>query len=150
VFLLQGFLMWLISAPLLAVHISPSSERLIWFDFLAVGVWAIGFFFEAVGDYLLARFKADPANKGKLLASGVWQYTRHPNYFGDAAQWWAYYLFALTTGGWFTIFSPLIMTLFLRYVSGVTLLEKTLKSSKPGYAEYVRNTNAFIPWFPKK
>jgi steroid 5-alpha reductase family enzyme len=150
VFLLQGAIMWIISAPLLAAHISPTPNRLIWLDFLAVGVWAVGFFFEAVGDYQLARFKADPAHKGKLLTSGVWRYTRHPNYFGDAAQWWAYYLFALAAGGWFTIFSPLLMTYFLRYVSGVTMLEKSLKPNKPGYDDYGRVTNAFIPWFPKK
>jgi len=91
-----------------------------------MGIWLIGFFFEAVGDYQLARFKADPANKGKLLTSGVWRYTRHPNYFGDAAQWWAYYLLALAAGSWFTLFSPLLMIFFLRYVSGVTSLEKSL------------------------
>jgi steroid 5-alpha reductase family enzyme len=86
VFLLQGFLMWIISAPLLATQISPSPARLTILDFVAIPVWAIGFFFEAVGDWQLARFKADPANKGRIMRTGVWRYTRHPNYFGDAAQ----------------------------------------------------------------
>lgn len=150
VFLLQGVLMWLISAPLLAAQITPGRESFSALDWVGVLVWAIGFFFEAAGDAQLAAFKKDPANKGKLLTSGVWRYTRHPNYFGDAAQWWGFYLLALANGGWWTLFSPLLMTYFLRNVSGVTLLEKTLKNTKPGYEEYVHTTNAFFPWFPKK
>ena len=97
VFLLQGVLLWIISAPLLAAHTlggaAPNALTLL--DGLAILVWAIGFFFEAVGDWQLARFKANPLNRGKVMDSGVWRYTRHPNYFGDAAQWWAYYLIAL-------------------------------------------------------
>lgn len=150
VFLLQGGLLWLISAPLLAAQFSATPQHWTPLDFLATAVWGIGFFFEAAGDWQLARFKADPANKGKLLTTGVWRYSRHPNYFGDAAQWWAYYLLALTAGGWYTLFSPLLMTFLLRYVSGVTLLEKTLRLTKPGYAAYAASTNAFFPWFPKK
>jgi steroid 5-alpha reductase family enzyme len=149
VFLLQGFLMWIISAPLLAAQISPALDRLAVLDLVAVPVWLIGFFFEAVGDLQMARFKADPANKGKVLSSGVWRYTRHPNYFGDATQWWAYYLIAASAGGFWTIFSPILMTVLLLRVSGVTLLEKTLKETKPGYKEYVESTSAFIPWFPR-
>ncbi len=150
VFLLQGLLMWIISAPLLAAQISTAPAQLIWLDYLAMVVWGLGFFFEAVGDWQLARFKARPENKGRLLTSGVWRYTRHPNYFGDAAQWWAFYLVALAAGGWWAIFSPIIMSYFLRAVSGVTMLEKTLKNTKPGYKEYMETTNAFIPWFPRK
>jgi steroid 5-alpha reductase family enzyme len=86
-----------------------------------------------------------------VLDRGVWRYTRHPNYFGDATQWWAYYLIAAaTTGGAWTIFSPIVMTTFLLRVSGVSLLEKSLKSSKPQYQTYIEATSAFIPWFPKK
>jgi steroid 5-alpha reductase family enzyme len=150
VFALQGVLMWLISAPTLAAQISPTPEGLVWLDWLAIPIWLIGFIFEAGGDWQLQRFKADPANKGKLLTSGLWRYTRHPNYFGDAVQWWAFYLIALASGGWWTIFSPVMMTFLLRNVSGVAMLEKTLKASKPGYKEYVESTNAFFPWFPKK
>jgi steroid 5-alpha reductase family enzyme len=151
VFLLQGLLMWIISAPLLAAQISPTPSRLTALDFVAILVWAIGFFFEAVGDLQLARFKANPANKGKVLASGVWRYTRHPNYFGDATQWWGYYLIAAAaSGGFWTIFSPILMTTLLLRVSGVALLEKSLKEAKPGYREYVETTSAFIPWFPRK
>ena len=150
VFFLQGMLMWIISIPLLAAQISPTPDRLIWLDFLAVIVWGIGFFFEAVGDWQLSKFRADPGNKGKLLNTGVWRYTRHPNYFGDAAQWWGFYLIAAAAGGYWTIFSPVLMTLLLRNVSGVAMLEKTLKDTKPRYKEYVETTNAFIPWLPRK
>jgi steroid 5-alpha reductase family enzyme len=150
VFFLQGIILWIVSTPLLAAQISAQPDRLTWVDYAAIPVWLIGFFFEAVGDFQLARFKANPANKGKLLQSGAWRYTRHPNYFGDAAQWWAYYLIALAAGGWWTIFSPILMTTLLMRVSGVTLLEKTLKEEKPGYKEYVETTSEFIPWFPRK
>jgi steroid 5-alpha reductase family enzyme len=150
VFLLQGFLLWIISAPLLAAQISPTPARLTALDDLALVVWGVGFFFEAVGDWQLRRFKADPANQGKLLTSGVWRYTRHPNYFGDAAQWWGYYLFALSAGGWWTVFSPLLMTYLLVRVSGVALLERSLRESKPGYKEYAERTSAFVPWWPKR
>jgi steroid 5-alpha reductase family enzyme len=150
-FLLQGVLLWIISAPLLAANYAATPDHLTILDYLAIPVWLLGLFFEAVGDLQLARFKADPANKGKVLDRGVWRYTRHPNYFGDATQWWAYYLIAASaSGGFWTIFSPIIMTLFLLRVSGVTLLEKTLTTTKPGYKEYVESTSAFIPWFPRK
>jgi steroid 5-alpha reductase family enzyme len=150
VFALQGFLMWVISAPLLAAQLYPTPDRLTALDLLAILVWAFGFFFEAVGDWQLTRFKANPANKGQVLNRGVWRYTRHPNYFGDATQWWAYYLIAVAGGGFWTILSPIIMTFFLLRVSGVALLEKTLSTTKPQYAEYIETTSAFIPWFPKK
>jgi steroid 5-alpha reductase family enzyme len=149
VFLLQGVLLWIISVPLLGAQINATPDRLTLLDFLAVPLWAVGFFFEAVGDWQLARFKADPANQGQVLRTGVWRYTRHPNYFGDAAQWWAYYLIA-AAGAFWTLYSPILMTTLLVRVSGVALLEKTLKHTKPGYEEYVRTTSAFIPWFPRK
>jgi len=148
--LFQGVLLWIISTPLLAAQYGSASGGLTALDVLAIPVWLLGFFFEAAGDFQLARFKADPANKGKVLDRGVWRYTRHPNYFGDATQWWAYYLFALAAGGWWTIFSPIIMTILLIRVSGVTLLEKTLATTKPGYKEYVESTSAFVPWLPRK
>jgi len=150
VFLLQGLIMWLVSAPLLAAMISPTPARLTVLDILGVIIWGIGFYFEAVGDWQLAQFKSDPANEGKVLRSGVWRYTRHPNYFGDAAQWWGFYIIAANTWlGAATIFSPILMTLLLVRVSGVALLEKNLKETKPKYRDYVKTTNAFFPWFPK-
>lgn len=150
VFILQGFLMWVISIPLLAGQYWSNPARLTLVDFLGITLWAIGFFFEAVGDWQLTRFKANPENRGKLLSTGVWKYSRHPNYFGDSAQWWGFYLLAAAAGGWWTVYSPALMTLLLVRVSGVALLEKTLTNTKPGYAEYVRSTSAFIPWFPRK
>ncbi len=151
VFLLQGILLWIIAVPLLAIQTSRASDSaLACYDLIAVIIWLTGFAFEAGGDYQLARFKTDPA-KGKLLTTGFWSVTRHPNYWGDGVQWWAFYLLALISGAWWTIFSPIIMTLLLRNVSGVALLEKTLKDTKPGYAEYVANTPAFMPRiFPRK
>jgi steroid 5-alpha reductase family enzyme len=149
-FLLQGMLMWIISIPLLATHFLPASTRLTLLDWLAILLWAVGFFFEAIGDYQMARFKADPSNKGKVLNNGVWRYTRHPNYFGDAAQWWGYYLFAAAAGAFWTLYSPVMMTVLLLRISGVALLEKTLTETKPKYEEYIERTSAFIPWFPKK
>lgn len=148
VFLLQGFLLWIISIPLLAAQYPQLPDHLTFLDYLGVFLWLIGFFFESTGDYQLARFKADPANKGKVMDKGVWRYTRHPNYFGDSAQWWGYYLIALAAGGWWSLFSPVLMTLLLLRVSGVALLEKTLET-KPGYKEYIEKTSSFIPWFPK-
>jgi steroid 5-alpha reductase family enzyme len=113
-------------------------------------IWLVGFLFEAIGDWQLAQFKANPVNKGRLMNQGVWRYTRHPNYFGDATQWWGFYLVALAADGWWTIFAPIMMTGLLMRVSGVTLLEKTLKETKPGYKEYVETTSEFIPWFPRR
>jgi steroid 5-alpha reductase family enzyme len=151
VFLLQGALLWIISTPLVAAQVSPIPARLGVLDALAVVVWAFGFFFETVGDAQLEQFKADPANRGKLLTTGVWHYTRHPNYFGDAAQWWGYFLIAAAApGGLWSIFSPALMTLLLVRVSGVALLEKTLIDTKPGYREYAATTSAFVPWFPRR
>lgn len=149
VFLLQGILMNLIAVPLLAAQYSDSPDHLTIIDILGLILWAIGFFFEAVGDWQLRQFKANPANKGKVLDRGLWRYTRHPNYFGDACQWWGYYAFALSAGAFWTIFSPLIMTGLLMKVSGVALLEKTLVESKPQYRDYMQNTSAFFPMPPR-
>ncbi len=150
VFLLQGLLLWIISAPLLAAQASPTPARLTLLDGLGTLVWGVGFFFEAVGDWQLARFKRNPANRGKVLRTGLWRYTRHPNYFGDATQWWGFYLVALAADGWWTVFSPVLMTVLLVRVSGVALLEKDLKASKPEYRDYLRTTSAFIPLPPKR
>ncbi len=150
VFALQGAVMWIVSLPL-QVGISAVDHPHSWLMIPGVLSWMIGFFFEAVGDWQLARFRANPENKGQLLCTGVWKLTRHPNYFGDFAIWWGLFLIAASSGAvWWTIISPLLMTFFLRYVSGVTLLEKSLSTSKPGYAEYAARTNAFFPWPPRQ
>lgn len=150
VFLLQGVLMWIVAAPLVAAQFASRPAELTVWDGAGVVLCAIGFFFEAVGDGQLTRFKSDPANKGKLLTTGVWRYTRHPNYFGDAAQWWGFFLLAVAAGGWWTVFSPIVMTTLLVRVSGVAMLEKTLATTKPGYREYIETTSAFIPRPPRR
>ncbi len=149
-FLLQGILVMLISLPLLATQFNTTDSTLHLFDYLGVGLWLIGFMFEAGGDYQLARFKSNPANKGKVLNTGFWRYTRHPNYFGDAAVWWAFALFSIAAGGYWQVISSVIMTLLLLKVSGVALLEKTLTETKPQYRNYIEKTSSFLPWFPKK
>jgi len=148
VFLLQGTLLWIISPPLIAAQTSGFPAILTPLDFVGASLWTVGFIFEAVGDFQLTRFKADPSNKGKPLTTGFWKFTRHPNYFGDAVQWWGFYLVALATGGWWTAFSPILMTWLLIRVSGVVMLERTMKLI-PGYEDYMRRTSAFFPWFPK-
>jgi steroid 5-alpha reductase family enzyme len=149
VFLLQGILMWLISAPLLGAQFYAGNELGI-LDFIGIVIWIIGFVFEAGGDMQLARFKANPANKGKVLNTGFWRYTRHPNYFGDAAVWAGYGLICISAGSYIPVLGSVLMTALIIKVSGVALLEKSLKETKPEYREYVRKTSAFIPWFPKK
>ena len=147
-FLLQGGLILIIALPLLAINVSENQLNLI--DYLAILVWCIGFMFEAGGDYQLARFKNNPENKGKVLNTGFWKYTRHPNYFGDATVWVAYALFCIASGSYWQVVGTVIMILFLIKVSGVALLEKTLKNTKPEYKAYIEKTNAFFPWYPKK
>lgn len=149
VFLLQGILLLIIAAPLIAVNSSTPTPLQCNCDLVGAGLWLIGFMFEAGGDYQLKKFKQNPNNKGKLLTTGYWSVTRHPNYFGDAAQWWGFYLIAFSAGAGWTIFSPIIMTYLLLKISGVAMLEKTLKETKPGYADYIKRTSAFFPWFPK-
>lgn len=149
-FLLQGILTMIISLPLLGVSMGNTSDSLNLLDYCAILVWVIGFSFEAGGDYQLARFKKNPENKGKVMCYGFWKYTRHPNYFGDSAVWWAYALFSIAAGSYWQVIGSVVMTLLIIKVSGVALLEKTLNNTKPQYAEYIRKTNAFFPWFPKK
>lgn len=147
VFLLQGLIMWIVSLPLLGAQIVSTDLNLL--DYIAVGIWLIGFIFEALGDWQLVKFRSNPDNQGKVLQTGLWRYTRHPNYFGDAVQWWAFYLFALSAGAWWAIISPIVMTFFLMRVSGVTLLENSLKNRKPEYEHYIKNTSSFFPRPPK-
>lgn len=147
-FLLQGILMWLISAPLLGAQFYENTNSLSWIDYSAILIWVIGIIFEAGGDFQLAKFKLNTANKGKVLNTGLWRYTRHPNYFGDSAIWWAYALFCLASGSYFPMFGSVLMTGLIIKVSGVALLEKSLKTQKPQYAEYIKKTSSFFPWFP--
>ncbi len=148
VFGLQGVIAWVVSLPLLAAILSNAPLGVL--DFLGVGLWAVGMTFEAVGDWQLARFKADPANHGKVLDSGLWRYSRHPNYFGNACIWWGFFLVALSAGAWWSLVSPILMTFLLLKVSGVTLLEKDIGERRPAYRGYIERTNAFVPGPPRQ
>jgi steroid 5-alpha reductase family enzyme len=151
VFWLQGAILWFVALPILVAVRAAAPLELTAIDGLGVVLFLIGFGFEAVGDYQLERFKADPSNKGRVLDRGLWRYTRHPNYFGDATLWWGLYVIACATpGGWLTVLSPFLMTVLLMRVSGVTLLEAGLTKSKPHYRAYVARTPAFFPWFPRR
>jgi steroid 5-alpha reductase family enzyme len=150
VFLLQGILMWLISAPLLGAQFYLQERNFGFFDIFGIFVWIIGILFEAGGDFQLAAFKVNPENKGKVLDTGLWRYSRHPNYFGDSAVWWGYGLICLGAGSYLPVLGSVLMTLLIIKVSGVTLLEKSLKDQKPQYKDYIQKTSSFIPWIPKK
>ncbi len=151
VFILQAIFLWAIALALQWGQLSSQPERLTWLDYLGLGLWMVGFFFEAVGDWQLARFKANPNNQGLVMDQGLWAYTRHPNYFGETLIWWGIFLTTLATpGSWWTIISPIIITVVLLKMTGVTLMEKTIVHTRPGYSEYIAKTNAFLPWFPKK
>jgi steroid 5-alpha reductase family enzyme len=120
------------------------------FDYVGVFVWIIGFIFESVGDAQLKNFISDPQNKGKLMRSGLWQYTRHPNYFGEVMQWWGLWLVSLSVpNGIYFIFGPLTITYLILKVSGVPMLEKKMEEN-PDFADYKRTTSVFIPWFKNK
>lgn len=148
VYLIQAALMWVVSLPVQVAQQFDTPLNVI--DYLGVVLWVVGFTFEAVGDWQLARFRADPANKGQVMDRGLWRYTRHPNYFGDAVVWWGLFLFA--SHSWpaaLTIIGPVIMTWLLAKGTGKPLLEKDIVSRRPGYAEYVRRTSGFIPMPPR-
>ena len=148
IFGLQGVLAWIVSLPLLAAIAASANPNAL--DAVAIALWLVGFGFEAVADWQLARFKRDPANQGLVMDRGLWRYTRHPNYFGDCCIWWAFYLFALAGGGWWSFMGPLLMSLLLLRVSGVTLLERDIGRRRPAYRDYVLRTNAFVPGPPKR
>lgn len=148
--LLQGVVMWLVSVPLVVAQYHPQPPAFTLLDVLGIGLWVAGFLFEAVGDWQLAGFKADPANAGKVMDKGLWRYTRHPNYFGESLLWWGFFAFALAVGGWWTIFSPVLMTVLLIRVSGAAMLERNLKRAKPDYVDYMRRTSGFFPLPPRR
>ncbi|QSB06410.1 DUF1295 domain-containing protein [Natronoglycomyces albus] len=148
VYVLQGSLVWFISWPVqVAQYAAAPPLALLW---LGVAIWLLGFVFESVGDYQLAAFKNNPANKGKVLQSGLWRYTRHPNYFGDACVWWG--LFVMACGSWVgaaTIVAPLTMTYFLAAKTGKPLMEEHLSRTRPEYVDYINRTSGFVPLPPK-
>jgi steroid 5-alpha reductase family enzyme len=148
VFILQGFIAWIVSLPLMAAIGSDAAPNPV--DYLGIGLWAIGMLFEAGGDYQLMRFKSDPANRDKVMDRGLWRYSRHPNYFGNACIWWGFGLIAAAAGAWWALVSPLVMTFLLLRVSGVSLLEQDIGERRPAYAGYIERTSAFFPLPPKK
>jgi steroid 5-alpha reductase family enzyme len=148
VFMLQGVLIWVVSLPVQAS--AAQSDALGVLDFVGVGFWVVGLFFEAVGDLQMSRFKSSELNKGKVMDRGLWRYTRHPNYFGDFMVWWGIYLIALSTGGaWWAVVGPIVMSTLLIRVSGKGHLEQRMMS-RPGYPEYVARTSGFFPRPPRR
>jgi steroid 5-alpha reductase family enzyme len=151
VFWLQGALMWIVSLPVQAAMADSADARLGALVGIGAALWVVGFAFESVGDLQLARFKADPANRGRVMDRGLWRYTRHPNYFGDFCVWWAVWLVALAAGApWWTAVGPALMSVLLIRVSGVALLERSLVKRREGYADYVARTSAFFPRPPRR
>jgi len=148
VFVLQGVLAAIVATPLVVGIASTAPLNIV--DAFGVALWAFGFAFEAIGDWQLAQFKGDPANRGRVMDTGLWRFTRHPNYFGEATLWWGFYLVAVAAGAWWTIFSPLLMTFLLLKVSGVRLLEKDIGERRPAYRDYIARTSAFFPGPPRK
>ncbi len=151
IFALQALLAWIVSMPTLAALVGDRPLNAL--DAAGVALALAGFLFEAIGDAQMAAFKADPAHRGQVMDRGLWRYTRHPNYFGEACFWWGVWLLALGAGGaiviW-TVLSPALMTLLLLKVSGVALLEKDIGERRPAYRDYVARTNAFIPGPPRR
>lgn len=149
-YLNQALVMWIVSLPI-QVAMFAAGPGLRWVLWAGVTVWAVGEFFEAVGDWQLQRFRNDPSTRGQVMDRGLWRYTRHPNYFGDTCVWWGIYLVAAATWpGCLTVISPLLMTWALTKKTGKPLLEKGLVQTRPGYAEYVARTSGFIPWPPRQ
>jgi steroid 5-alpha reductase family enzyme len=152
VFLLQGLFLLAISYSVILINTSVSSSPrpLGLLDLAGTVVWVVGFLFEAVGDAQLARFKHDPGNRGKIMDKGLWQYTRHPNYFGESLMWWGIFLVALEVPyGWTTVVSPVLITFLLVRVSGIPMLEKKYAGNAE-FQAYARRASTFVPWFPKK
>lgn len=147
VFAFQAVLAWVIAIvlwPAITLETPPTM-----LDYVAIVLTVLGLCWEVMADWQLTNFKAQPSNQGKVLDTGLWRYSRHPNYFGECCVWWGFYLFALSAGAWWTIVSPLLMTLLLLKVSGVSLLESTIVERRPAYAVYIKRTSAFIPRRPK-
>ncbi|MCB9780395.1 MAG: DUF1295 domain-containing protein [Alphaproteobacteria bacterium] len=152
VFGLQGGIMFLVSLPLQLAQTVPGRSALDWHDYVGTLLVLVGIAFEAVGDWQLSAFRGNPGSHGQVLNTGLWRYTRHPNYFGDFLVWWGLWTVASGAGqgALLTVFSPLLMTILLLRVSGVALTERDIEKRRPAYRDYIARTSAFIPWFPKR
>jgi len=148
-FLLQGIIMWMVSAPLLASLVYEESQLFGIFDLIGLLLWLGGFLFEAIGDAQLFRFKKNPDNQGKILQSGLWKYTRHPNYFGESLIWLGFGVMSISAGLIWPLVGTAIMIFLLVRVSGVRMLDEVMVSRNPDYQFYIQNTSAFIPWKPR-
>ena len=152
IFWFQSLLAWLIAAPLFYPQFRPEAGDLNLLDAIGIVVWGVGLFFEAVGDWQLQRFLADPDNKGKVMDQGLWRYTRHPNYFGDVTVWVGYGIIGAASGAWWAFYGTALMAAFIIKVSGVAMTDRNMGKSgskREGYDEYVRRTNTFFPGPPK-
>lgn len=149
IYLTQGAVMWFVSLPLQVAMFQADVLGVV--AWTGVALWVLGLLFEAVGDRQLQRFRDDPANRGEVLDTGLWRYTRHPNYFGDACVWWGLSLIAFDAWpGILTVLSPVAMTWLLANGTGKPLLEKGMASTRPGYTDYVRRTSGFVPLPPRR
>jgi len=149
VFALQATLVWVVSLPVLVTMLESSDLGLV--GLAGTILWIIGLIFEATGDWQLARFKKDPTNAGIVLDRGLWRYTRHPNYFGDFCAWWGIFLVAVVDVSMlWTVAGPIVMSTLLLRVSGVALLEDSIRKRRPGYEDYMWRTSAFFPWKPRE
>jgi steroid 5-alpha reductase family enzyme len=148
VFGLQAVLAWLVSAPLVASIAQAGAPGIV--GWAGAGLAAFGIAYESAADWQLARFKARADSSGRVLDTGLWRYSRHPNYFGEFCVWWGFFLVAADAGGWWTVFSPLLMSILLLRVSGVTLLERDIGERRPAYRDYVRRTRTFFPGPPRE
>jgi len=144
VFLLQAVVLWIVSSPLLPAQLG-GGESVTMLDALGIALWIFGFLFETVADWQLRRFKKNPDTSGQVMRSGLWSVTRHPNYFGEAVLWWGLALLAVPGGGWLSFLGPLMITFLLLKVSGVAMLDTAMVERRPGYAEYIATTPAFVP-----
>ena len=151
VFWLQALFLWVIALVIQVPQPASQPDYLTLWDGIGTGVWLVGFVLESIADRQLQRFKANPHNKGKVFNQGLWRYSRHPNYFGEFLIWWGLFLIACNVPhGWWTIISPIVMTVVLTKMTGIPLTEASIMKARPGYRDYIARTNSFIPWFPKR
>ena len=150
VFLVQALFLWIISLSMQAGELSPTPDYITFFDIAGLIIWTSGFLIESFADYQLASFLKNPDNKGKVMNTKLWKYSRHPNYFGESSMWWGIFIIALSVPyGFVTVISPVVITYTLLKITGVTLMEETIFKDNPEYKKYVEITSSFIPWFPK-
>lgn len=151
VFLLQGVVLWFASLPVQVAQVYSTPTAIGWLAYCGIAVWAVGFLFETIADIQLTRFRADPGNRGAILNTGLWRYSRHPNYFGELCVWWGLFLIACENPiGWLTIIGPLAYTYLVVNITGQRTLEKKLARERPGYADYMATTSGMIPMPPRR